>query len=742
MLCVYKDVLRWAGIVVPDSFVKDHQWWVWYGLFGVLEKYLKWATADLFARVMMQEELPPCPNWIIGSRVGPFRGAIASHLKRKLLFHKKANGKRSTNAINIAFSLYQGKAGSLPVTDEFVNEQVDAAIKRLTVDRTEELFPDRTEHDIDDFYDAITATVAEIFPKRRNCRCSRNLIPSMRSSYQSSRSQGGAFNWILCREESYFVKDYELYGFITIRGRWSSPEPFYGPDPDYFQELIEKSRLNALACEEVDCLPVGLLEPFKVRVITRGDADCYHLCRRYQRVIHPIMAKHPSCNLTRSPILQEHLDYFSERLRNEDAEGNDTFIVSGDYEAATDNLDPEISLFCLDSICERLGVPYQDHLVLRRSLINHRIHRKKGDAGLPQKWGQLMGSPISFPILCIVNLAITRLAMDRSGLWGESMADNPALHPARKLTSYPLLVNGDDVGFETNRKGYEVWKDLTRKVGLKFSLGKNYTHTDILILNSQIYERKKVVLAEFELEGKQRKIFRSVMTKVPHLEVGLLYGQVKGLCRESAEESIFSESPYLDQARSLAQMMGDLTSPHTDMQKKFLERRFITLNGDMLKKVPAGMSWFLPRRLGGLGLPVAEIEDKHVSDEQLKVAAYLATRKCDDGAMRDLLSPEIPSYLKDYMSALSVTSQNLGVRRIDVTKDEFKRGKDERAFTHLEKFAAHGIPTPETSYCTNATITRAFYSLKQKALATSLKSMKIEKALVFERYIIQESVSF
>jgi len=51
-----------------------------------------------------------------------------------------------------------------------------------------------------------------------------------------------------------------------------------------------------------------------------------------------------------------------------------------------------------------------------------------------------------------------------------------------------MCVNGDDILFWSyNKDHYETWKEVTKQCGLKFSLGKNYSHRNVAIINSQLF---------------------------------------------------------------------------------------------------------------------------------------------------------------------------------------------------------------------------------------------------------------
>jgi hypothetical protein len=703
MITVYGTVLSHFG----QPFPSDTEWWIWYSLTGELEKYLKYSMADLLARSLKQVELPNRPDHFYPGRAGPFVGNFGNYLRRKLIFPSRIRG---WNA-QLAFSLYQSKAGSLPVSEEFVSAELSKAVTRLTTLR------ESNEDNLGIISEAIEATVEELFgdrPMERDTP-SNCLIPSLRSSVQSSRAQGGAYHHILGK--SPFLFSEVLLGYV---GRSDiAVLPVYGPDPLMFQDLIEDSRFRARQVKDVLCRPVGLLEPFKVRVITRGDADVYHLSRRWQRIIHPKMARHPTFNLTRSPIRQWHLDHFSNRLGLGELK-EPRFIVSGDYEAATDNLHPDLSNHCLDLICQRIGVPLEDQRVLRLALTGHRLLRTPQDVtGVEQKWGQLMGSPISFPILCIINAAVTRLSMDMEGWFGPWSGDGT---PTRHISQYPLLINGDDVGFEATDRVYARWKELTADAGLIFSLGKNYTSPSCLILNSQLYQ----CVDQVDFFGQRS----SRLWRLPHLEVGLLFGQVKGQSREESEQALFCSSPHLDSARSLSQMAWNLISPWDPQKRDRLMATFLRFNNEALKKVPRGMSWFLPRQLGGLGLPATR--KVVVTSAQLKLAAYLSTRPLQDPSLRDLVTPELPSYLRRYLDTMSGYAKILGWEgRKEVSSEQvLKREKD---FPHLESWAL-GNPDPDVTGSVVDRVQRRFRSIWSLALQSSLSPMNVDKALAWRKY--------
>jgi hypothetical protein len=56
------------------------------------------------------------------------------------------------------------------------------------------------------------------------------------------------------------------------------------------------------------------------------------------------------------------------------------------------------------------------------------------------------------------------------------------------LKELPVLVNGDDILFKSNRAFYEVWQKWIVRAGFTLSLGKNYISRDFLTINSEAWQ--------------------------------------------------------------------------------------------------------------------------------------------------------------------------------------------------------------------------------------------------------------
>ena len=124
--------------------------------------------------------------------------------------------------------------------------------------------------------------------------------------------------------------------------------------------------------------------------------------------------------------------------------------------------------------------------------------------------GQLMGSPLSFPILCAINYVAYRTALKRyviakGGDWSKAI----------RLTM-PVRVNGDDILVKCNDEFYtEYWKPAITAIGFTLSPGKNYVSDKFVTFNSEGW----------------RPLSNGRFQKVGYLNTGLVYSGPDGSMR-------------------------------------------------------------------------------------------------------------------------------------------------------------------------------------------------------------------
>jgi len=136
-------------------------------------------------------------------------------------------------------------------------------------------------------------------------------------------------------------------------------------------------------------------------------------------------------------------------------------FVSGDYESASDNLNIHLSEFILDCIRSKSRyVPDNVWVEARKAL------RAEFVSGGTQERGQLMGSLLSFPLLCITNYLALRYFVRRS---------------------VPLKINGDDIVFRCTMDEYRTWSEGVESWGLTLSIGKTLVSETFFSLNSAFF---------------------------------------------------------------------------------------------------------------------------------------------------------------------------------------------------------------------------------------------------------------
>jgi GTPase SAR1 family protein len=217
-------------------------------------------------------------------------------------------------------------------------------------------------------------------------------------------------------------------------------------------------------------------EPLKVRMITLGECDTKVL-QPFQKALWSYLGTQQQFCLTNGVKTLEdfadetlpwihRIEKVIQRIRDLNWEGN---WLSGDYTAATDNFPMWVTEALTEGILSQIShQPTRDWV--RWEISAHRISYPHGQ--FEQTSGQLMGSLLSFPLLCFLN----DFVMQESGF-----------HPS----SY--LVNGDDVVAKGPDEKISNWRELAPRVGLSLSVGKNFVDPDFCTVNSQLFYRGDVL---------------------------------------------------------------------------------------------------------------------------------------------------------------------------------------------------------------------------------------------------------
>jgi hypothetical protein len=299
---------------------------------------------------------------------------------------------------------------------------------------------------------------------------------------------------------------------------------------------------------EIRAKPVALTEPLKVRVITCEDSWSTYSLKGAQMKLWECLKNHPWFVLTGRPV--EAIDIPQ----------GDLPWISVDYKAATDNLHKDMSYMVIKRISKMTGLPLE---LCYDSLCNHSLVYKDDKRLYPQENGQLMGSILSFIVLCIANAAIISLSVNPAGY-----------NPDTKI-----LVNGDDGLFLGGKREYELWHSLSSHVGLTPSVGKTYHSDEFCVINSQLF----------------RKTEQGITKEIP-------YPNPSGMMQFDARTYSKPVSPLdLREAHSI------WVNGFDEEDKEEAETLWYSTFDSILKTdwvENYAVSWNLPKALGGLGLPV------------------------------------------------------------------------------------------------------------------------------------------
>lgn len=289
------------------------------------------------------------------------------------------------------------------------------------------------------------------------------LPPSFAASFLTSRKEGGKMKEIqdLCRENHTI----DEVGLINDKsGALHRVEGLSLPVKDAVRTCLDDPNLRNVRV-------VMVREPLKARPITAGNGLGGYVGGIGQRDMwNQLYHKFPCCCLIGRPLEVDDL----QRLDRDSPLEFDHW-VSGDYSAATDNLDIRLSKVLFERFLDHSSYDPDLKDVLRAMLYEQHLHYPDGDT-LWQTNGQLMGSPLSFPILCVANLVAYAITWER--------------YFDCKLTTLrhlPVLVNGDDILFKANDLFYKMWQHEVKKVGFELSIGKSYYSTKFLTVNSKLY---------------------------------------------------------------------------------------------------------------------------------------------------------------------------------------------------------------------------------------------------------------
>jgi hypothetical protein len=253
----------------------------------------------------------------------------------------------------------------------------------------------------------------------------------------------------------------------------------------------------------------GIVEPLKVRVISKGPALEYYGCKRLQECLHTVLREMSCYRLIGRPLSPTDLIDLHQTITRNGLQGNEEWI-SVDYSAATDNLSWKYSSRIFQYILQDLPEFHRD---LAMSVLgpHHMTYPRDKETGTQvepglMKRGQLMGSILSFPILCLANLGLyLRVTQESQRNWTDK----------QRLDA--VLVNGDDMLYVASPDLFYKHIDFGRKVGLDMTVGKAYHHPRFANINSTCFDSR---------------IGSNYVRQIDYLNTGLFFGQHKVLAKK------------------------------------------------------------------------------------------------------------------------------------------------------------------------------------------------------------------
>jgi hypothetical protein len=321
--------------------------------------------------------------------------------------------------------------------------------------------------------------------------------------------------------------DHELNHFWRYRGDYISTDSIITKlraQYDHFHRIIRQPiegfsasinfQQEDLADQPNIVKVSAIVEPLKVRTITRPD------CRTY--ALKPLqLAMFKSLRQWKcfEPCWDPEYN-LQELLKPKFGE----LLLSGDYTSATDDLNPQIVRIVGEELVKEFGPGFLSDLITWESGEHIVCYPPKTNLdAVRQTNGQLMGSLLSFPILCLAN------AFTMCRATGSPLAEVRA------------VFHGDDIAAVVSQDQYKNWIKEAESIGLSLSVGKNYLSTDFVSIDSQLFTWDNGQLRR-QITGKFKLISRysNELNCRSALRMGFTKSQIRRYCNIMLKSSLRS----------------------------------------------------------------------------------------------------------------------------------------------------------------------------------------------------------
>jgi hypothetical protein len=565
---------------------------------------VKYSSTYMHARSLKQV-LPEKPTSYVGDSAPLlFKGSVRRFLLSRIATLSDRNQ-------HLFWSLAQVKRCAEVVPDYFIEKSLHKHRKAM------DLCSDPVE---DDFKISLTEKFDNIIEKITFRNIDTVHEYSTSACWEASTVSGGAkaylqhssmLNGHTSNDELLMMSYHPRKGVMQRRG-FTNLE---------LRDLISDAPSSDEMCQ-AKVYPI--CEPLKVRNITKSNAHQYAIAKGMQMDMHSSLKKYFQFNLVGAPCEIADIQELCDRSPS-------GVFASGDFSAATDNVKIELTKLFF----ERLIFSLQHQKVvdtvyikyLRRVLYEHEIHYPTNfseDKIEPviQKNGQLMGSVLSFMVLCAINIAT---------YWHSVEPE------VEDFTHLNVKVNGDDILFRTSIEKYNTWLQTLPKAGLFPSPGKNFFHEKYCTVNSALFSVSK----------------NNTVKYIPFFNVGMLLGQSK-VCRTEFTDKYKSKPVHCLHSKVM----------HGAYNTARANDRFCYYNKELLAKAtlhPAGFNcnYYLPREYGGLGMKVpnlsylsSKLANKLSASEKVKLAPYTIVTSVQAAIAIDLYNKWTTPYVKPPMKPI------------------------------------------------------------------------------------------
>lgn len=553
--------------------------------------FAKYCCVWPFARFIRQSQYEDCGSGmpevpsLWNSRGMPktpflFSGKYLKYLKNLLM------NVRSLDNASFFFTLLQGvKRACYPVPDKFVYDSMLKHKNMLQLSRSrlvrlgqlgawaDDIEAEEALEKFTPLFDNLWACTHKMVVK--------NVTPSVSAAFNYTRSSGGAA--FACWETLGLFPDdllhiEEIRPGVTIEMRGRAAD-------DALRHLMKYA-----SAEPNHTMVAPVLEPLKVRLITKGPPLSQTISKIAQKTMWEHLFDMKQFRPIGEPLSVEHVKQLFH-----DSKSEFDCWVSGDYSSATDSIQNDVTCKSFESFLKLSHVDEELKDIFRKVLYEQEIYYPEkyqkigpGLENFTQERGQLMGSVLSFPVLCSINFVC---------FWAAYNEYNGYYTPRERV---PVLINGDDILFRANKRLISIWRKYIQAVGFSLSIGKNYVHERYFTMNSMLFRTSF---------NKDRTDILEIRD-VPYLNIGLLIGNTK----VQRVSSALSDS--IQDVWSV--VMHGSHSPKRVL-KRFIHYHYRTIE-ELTRKGLYNL--FIPRDLGGLGLE-PPVGDFHVTHFQRKLGFFL-----------------------------------------------------------------------------------------------------------------------